>query len=144
MRVLFVGGTGNISAACSRLCLERGMEVFVLNRGQREMPIPGVRSLVADVGQPEQVKAALGDLTFDAVANFVAFVEPRHGAVVMTNSDNGGELAEQIMNAVAKEYGWPARRTAPVLVPVTLPLAIGILVAGVGLFIWIRRFRAGG
>jgi hypothetical protein len=27
MRVLFIGGTGNISAACSRLCLERGMEV---------------------------------------------------------------------------------------------------------------------
>jgi len=32
MRVLFIGGTGNISAACSRLCLERGMEVFLLNQ----------------------------------------------------------------------------------------------------------------
>jgi len=74
MRVLFIGGTGNISAACSRLCVERGMEVFVLNRGQREMALPGVRSLVADVHDTATVQDALGDLTFDAVANFIAFV----------------------------------------------------------------------
>ena len=61
MRVLFIGGTGNISAACSRLCLERGMEVFHLNRGQRKMPIPGVQSLRADIGDRRQVEAALGD-----------------------------------------------------------------------------------
>ena len=75
MRVLFIGGTGNISAACSRLCLERGMEVFHLNRGLRKMPIPGVRSLIADIADRKRVEAVLGDLTFDAVANFVAFVE---------------------------------------------------------------------
>ena len=46
MRVLFIGGTGNISAACSRLCVERGLDVYVLNRGQREMPIPGVSSKI--------------------------------------------------------------------------------------------------
>jgi hypothetical protein len=40
MRVLFIGGTGNISAACSRLCLERGMEVFHLNRGLRKRTRP--------------------------------------------------------------------------------------------------------
>jgi nucleoside-diphosphate-sugar epimerase len=74
MRVLFIGGTGNISAACSRLCLERGMEVFLLNRGQRDVPIPGARFLVADIGDADQVDKALGDLTFDAVANFIAFV----------------------------------------------------------------------
>lgn len=68
MRVLFIGGTGNISAACSRLCVERGMEVFVLDRGRREMPAAGVRSLVADVNDRAQVEKALGDLTFDALA----------------------------------------------------------------------------
>jgi nucleoside-diphosphate-sugar epimerase len=74
MRVLFIGGTGNISAACSRLCLERGMEVFVLNRGQREVALPGARSLVADINDTAKVREALGDLSFDAVANFIAFV----------------------------------------------------------------------
>jgi len=37
------------------------------------------------------------------------------GAVVMTNSDNGGQLAREILFAVAKEYGWtdfaPAEKT---------------------------------
>jgi nucleoside-diphosphate-sugar epimerase len=76
MRILFIGGNGNISAACSRLCLERGMEVFLLNRGQRDMPIPGAQHLAADIQRPDQVRQALGDLTFDVVANFVAFVAP--------------------------------------------------------------------
>jgi len=76
MRVLFIGGNGNISAACSRLCVERGMEVFLLNRGQRDVPIPGAHTLVADIHEPDQVRSALGDLTFDVVANFIAFVAP--------------------------------------------------------------------
>jgi nucleoside-diphosphate-sugar epimerase len=76
MRVLFIGGNGNISAACSRLCVERGMEVFLLNRGKRATTVPGTRSLVADVNEPDQVRQAVGDLTFDVVADFIAFVAP--------------------------------------------------------------------
>jgi hypothetical protein len=41
MRVLFIGGNGNISAACSRLCVERGIEVYMLNRGKRELEVAG-------------------------------------------------------------------------------------------------------
>jgi nucleoside-diphosphate-sugar epimerase len=33
MKLLFIGGTGNISAACVRLALTHGHEVFVFNRG---------------------------------------------------------------------------------------------------------------
>jgi nucleoside-diphosphate-sugar epimerase len=50
------------------------MEVFLLNRGRRGIPIPGARSLVADVRDAGQVESVLGDLEFDAVAEFVAFV----------------------------------------------------------------------
>lgn len=28
-------------------------------------------------------------------------------AVVMTNSDNGNRIIQEIMNAIAKEYEWP-------------------------------------
>ncbi|MDX2111188.1 MAG: SDR family oxidoreductase [Verrucomicrobiota bacterium] len=74
MKVLFIGGTGNISSSCVRLAVERGMEVFVLNRGQRACELPkGVRTIVADIHKPESVRLALGDLRFDAVANFIAF-----------------------------------------------------------------------
>ena len=31
MKVLFVGGTGLISSACTRLAVERGVELFLLN-----------------------------------------------------------------------------------------------------------------
>lgn len=73
MRVLFIGGTGNISGACSRLAVSRGIELYLLNRGQRPA-IPGARSIVADL--TGDMEAALGDLTFDAVVDFVAFDVP--------------------------------------------------------------------
>jgi hypothetical protein len=37
----------------------------------------------------------------------VAYRNTGQGAVVMTNADRGGELAEEIMQSIAKEYGWP-------------------------------------
>ncbi len=73
MRVLFIGGTGNISSACSRLAVERGMEVVLLNRGQRPVEIPGAACVTANIKKPDEVGKALGDQTFDAVANFIAF-----------------------------------------------------------------------
>ncbi len=34
MKVLFIGGTGLISSACSELALERGIELYILNRSR--------------------------------------------------------------------------------------------------------------
>jgi hypothetical protein len=39
-----------------------------------------------------------------------AFTESGRGAVVMTNGDQGGRLASEVLRAVAAEYDWPARR----------------------------------
>jgi nucleoside-diphosphate-sugar epimerase len=77
MRVLFIGGTGNISGACSRLALERGIELFLLNRGRRGPDLPGARTLVADVADERAAAAALGDRTFDAAVSFIAFDTPQ-------------------------------------------------------------------
>ena len=78
MRVLFIGGTGIISSACSELAIERGIELVLLNRGTSSRPLPaGAKHLVADIRDPQSVKRALGDQRFDAVCNFVAFV-PEH------------------------------------------------------------------
>jgi nucleoside-diphosphate-sugar epimerase len=73
MRVLFIGGTGNISGACSRLAVARGIELHLLNRAQRESPIPGAHTLVADVRDEAATAAALAGRSFDAVVNFIAF-----------------------------------------------------------------------
>jgi nucleoside-diphosphate-sugar epimerase len=75
LSVLFLGGTGVISSACTERCLEIGMEVFVLNRGtSKTRPIAdGCRQLVGDLSEPDSVRAAIGDLEFDVVVDFRAF-----------------------------------------------------------------------
>jgi CubicO group peptidase (beta-lactamase class C family) len=42
----------------------------------------------------------------------VGFVETGRGAVVMTNGDRGGDLAQEILGSIAREYRWPPP-TAP-------------------------------
>lgn len=43
MKVLYIGGTGNISTASSRLALEMGFDLYLLNRGTRKVEIPGAK-----------------------------------------------------------------------------------------------------
>ena len=79
MKVLFIGGTGQISTACARQAMACGIEVTLLNRGltsKRAIP-EGARVLHADVRHADAVRAALGSEAFDVVANFVAFT-PEH------------------------------------------------------------------
>src|SRR5215207_9711810 len=73
MKVLFIGGTGFISAAVSRQAVAKGVELYLLNRGLRSAAPDGVHSLTADVRQPEEVRAALRGLRFDSVVNWIAF-----------------------------------------------------------------------
>jgi len=49
MKALFIGGTGNISTAVSRLAVAQGVELTLLNRGQRPVEVAGAESLVADI-----------------------------------------------------------------------------------------------
>jgi nucleoside-diphosphate-sugar epimerase len=74
MRVLFIGGTGIISSACSELAIQQGMELYLLNRGKSIRPMAkGAIHLEADIRQPATVSSALGGLTFDAVVEWLAF-----------------------------------------------------------------------
>ncbi|GAC1547363.1 MAG: SDR family oxidoreductase [Herpetosiphon sp.] len=75
MNVLFIGGTGFISTAVSRLFVERGIDLFLLNRGMRHADVPGVRQLVADINRPMEVEAALKGLQFDVVVDWIAFTQ---------------------------------------------------------------------
>ncbi len=75
MKVLFIGGTGNISMACSRDALGKGIELFHLNRGNTQPVVPeGITTLTADINDTGQVRQILNDHRFDVVANFIAFV----------------------------------------------------------------------
>lgn len=72
-RVLFIGGTGNISSACTRLAIAENVELFHLNRGNSQDNIDGVRLIKADIHDFESVKLAIRPYNFDVVVNFVAF-----------------------------------------------------------------------
>ena len=73
MKVLYIGGTGEISTACVQHGVEVGHEVTVFNRGHRDEPLPGgVRQIVGDMKEPADYRA-LGAEGFDVVCQFVAF-----------------------------------------------------------------------
>lgn len=41
------------------------------------------------------------------VCKFVAYLDRGQGAVVMTNSDNGGQLVQEVLGGIALAYVWP-------------------------------------
>jgi nucleoside-diphosphate-sugar epimerase len=74
MKVLFIGGTGIISTAATKLAAERGMELTLLRRGQRAADLPkNVPTIAADVTAEAAVAEALGNRSFDAVVDWIAF-----------------------------------------------------------------------
>jgi nucleoside-diphosphate-sugar epimerase len=79
LRVLFIGGSGIISSACAAMGVERGLELYLLNRGRSaDRPVPPqARVLHGDIRDPESVTTAIQGLEFDAVVDWVAFT-PEH------------------------------------------------------------------
>ena len=74
MKVLFIGGTGIISTACTRLAAERGIDVTLLNRGRRSAhPPAGVRTLALDIEDVSAVTRELAGASFDAVVDWIAY-----------------------------------------------------------------------
>jgi nucleoside-diphosphate-sugar epimerase len=109
LRVLFIGGSGIISSACSRLAVERGIDLYLLKRstgGPRPVPADAT-VLRGDIRDPASVKEALGDLEFDAVVDWVAFT-PQH---VQTDIDLFRSRAGQyLFISSASAYQTPPAR----------------------------------
>ncbi len=74
MKVLFIGGTGNISAASSRLAIEKGMDLYLMTRGETQADISGAKTITADINNLDQVTAALEGHEWDCVVNWIGFV----------------------------------------------------------------------
>jgi nucleoside-diphosphate-sugar epimerase len=88
MKALFIGGTGTISSAISRLVPLMGWDLYLLNRGNRKSELKGVkyRHISCDVRAEDEgavrkklEKALKNDKVkcFDVVADFISFV-PEH------------------------------------------------------------------
>jgi nucleoside-diphosphate-sugar epimerase len=72
MKVLFIGGTGIISTACSQLAVTRGIDLTLLNRSRRES-LPGIRQITADINDSTAIASALGNERWDVVVDFIAY-----------------------------------------------------------------------
>ena len=74
MNALLIGGTGTISMAITRLLVQKGWEVQVLNRGTRKSDAPeGVHWIQADISDEQAVRAILEGRHFDCVCEFIGF-----------------------------------------------------------------------
>ena len=76
MKLLFIGGTGIISSACTDLAVARGHELFMVNRSvSKQYPVPeDVTVFQADIYADEtRLARSLGDHHFDAVVDYLAF-----------------------------------------------------------------------
>ncbi len=77
MKVLFIGGTGVISSACSELATQQGIDLYLLNRGRTNRSVPeGAKSLRGDINDPS-IADLLFDHTWDAVVEWIAYT-PEH------------------------------------------------------------------
>lgn len=75
MKALFIGGTGTISSAISTALVKQGCELYLLNRGNNNDRIPaGANILKADINDESHVSDLIKNLSFDVVADFIAYV----------------------------------------------------------------------
>jgi len=79
MKVLFIGGTGIISSACSQLAVDKGIDLYLLNRGSTFLrPLPDKAKIIkGDIRDKESVRSVLKGYKFDAVVDWIAFT-PEH------------------------------------------------------------------
>lgn len=78
MKVLFIGGTGTISEAVSKLSVEKGIDLYLFNRGNNNQFAPNKATTIkGDIRNPEEVKFKLKDHSFDVVVNWIAY-KPEH------------------------------------------------------------------
>jgi nucleoside-diphosphate-sugar epimerase len=75
MKILFVGGTGNISTECAALLHERGHEILVVTRGRSAVP-SGYQAIVTDRKDAVAMRAALNGVQPEVVINFLGYDLP--------------------------------------------------------------------
>jgi nucleoside-diphosphate-sugar epimerase len=107
MKILYIGGTGEISFSCVQESLALGHDVTVFNRGQTEQPLPArVRQITGDLGD-DAGYARLGEQRFDVVCQFVAFDMQRVETDLQVFA---GKTGQYVFISTASAYAKPIDR----------------------------------
>jgi nucleoside-diphosphate-sugar epimerase len=105
MKVLYIGGTGEISYACVAAGAALGQEITVFNRGRNDEPLPaGVRTIRGELN--DATYRALGDGGFDVVCQFLAYTP---GQIERDLAIFGGRIAQYVFISTASAYEKPPR-----------------------------------
>jgi nucleoside-diphosphate-sugar epimerase len=109
LRVLFIGGTGVISAAAAERAVAVGHRLTILNRGSKtHRPVTeGAEVLKADMRDAASVRAALGNRMFDVVVDFVAFTADHAAADIELFT---GRTGQYVFISSASAYQKPPAR----------------------------------
>src|SRR5260370_41855521 len=109
MKVLFLGGTGNISTECASLMHQRGHEITVLSRGRTPVPTE-YRAIQADRKDAGAVRAALKGVEPDVAINFIGY----------ETSDVEADFA--LLNSAVGQYVFISSATVYAKPPARLPI----------------------
>lgn len=78
MKILIIGGTGTISTAISRRLADSGHDLYIINRGNASHRLQSnVKLIQADINDEKAVSESIGSMEFDAVCDFIGFVQPQ-------------------------------------------------------------------
>jgi nucleoside-diphosphate-sugar epimerase len=104
MKVLFIGGTGEISLSCVAQSALAGLDVTVFNRGHIDEPLPAeVRRLTGDI-EDRASYARLGDERFDVVCQFLGYEMP---TAIRDVEVFGGKCQQYVFISTASAYEKP-------------------------------------
>ncbi|MDR1703284.1 MAG: NAD-dependent epimerase/dehydratase family protein [Clostridiales bacterium] len=93
MKALFIGGTGTISTEISKLAASLGVELYLLNRGNRNTRldgVPGINYIRGDI-ESKETQALLKSQKFDVVADFIVFTREQIERDIELFSGNAGQ-----------------------------------------------------
>ncbi len=112
MKLLIIGGTGNISREITRQAVEAGFDVTIFNRGTRaDANTPkGVKVITGDRKVPGELKQKLRGLEFDAVIDMICY-GAEDARTTMSIFD--GRAQQVIFTSSVAAYEHPVR-TLPV------------------------------
>ena len=135
MKILFIGGTGNISMYCTYAVLEKGYDLFHLNRGSHPELVPaGVTTLKADIRAPQQVAFQPGHIeqdieVFSKITNQYVFISsasvylkpPPHWIITETTPlgnpfwqySKDKIACEEVLRGAYTELGFPVTIVRP-------------------------------
>lgn len=105
MRVLFIGGTGNISAECTEAAIGQGLDVSVITRGRNRVP-EGAASIIGDVADRAMLAPLVGSGAYDVVVDFLCY-DPATAAASVAACR--GAIRQYVFLSSASVYQKPPR-----------------------------------